>query len=165
MKPTSQNKKARIRPTIVLVSENVYRHPFYFVVGHEWGSEEMLRYFKEEGLSEKSLSDAKPDDGVSGCWRLMTSDSGSERSIIWVRPGFEDRLSILAHEANHLTFHVLESKGVPLNQKTDEAFCYLSEYYFNEMLYLSGHGLLSHYQSKYVPSSRSKTRRKNNSNH
>ena len=57
-------------------------------------------------------------------------------TVIWMGdiPRSPKQISILVHECAHATVHILDSAGVPVKPKTDEALCYLLDHLVQKFL-------------------------------
>lgn len=51
-------------------------------------------------------------------------------ALVWMR---RDDKGVLVHELMHVAWHILSSKGVPLTDDTQEAYCYLIEHLFERL--------------------------------
>lgn len=98
----------------------------------------------------KSLIEAKSDDkidysiidGANGCCISTKFRDGKTGFLIWLRnfsPKRVENLGTVAHEINHLTFSILESKGIPIRKENDEVFCYVHDFYLRSFLYNHKH--------------------------
>lgn len=77
------------------------------------------KYFKDDPMDCDGLA--------RRCYNEIT-----EETVFFVGV-FNNRLSTLVHEINHICFFLLAHVGVPVEPGApNEAFCYLSGYLFNE---------------------------------
>ena len=125
-----------IKKSITLVSENVYRHPCWFVFGYKWDD----KFFQQVRRKDLKLTEAEekqiaPHPGVSGKWVV---NDRTAVSLIWINPESKAPLPVLIHEITHLCVQILCAVGIPINQDTDEALTYLVEYFSNEAFKLMG---------------------------
>lgn len=98
--------------------------PLYFGHVYIFDSKEKLRQ-AEEYLTKK------PADLPSslGCAKHLESTKGEHLFLVGV---FNGETSTLVHELAHITFFILSTAGVPLEEKgTNEAYCYLLDALFD----------------------------------
>src|ERR1043165_9039756 len=56
--------------------------------------------------------------------------------VLWLRrkPRTADQIGTLAHEAGHAAMGILKSRGMSINSKTEEAYCYLQGFLVKSIL-------------------------------
>jgi hypothetical protein len=67
-------------------------------------------------------------DGYNGiCVGLICKETKADAWMIWVssHPDWKT----MSHEASHLVFRILDSRGVKYSSGNDETWCYLHEYF------------------------------------
>ena len=70
-------------------------------------------------------------DGFAGtCIELFNTKTGLTDWFVWIRD--KNDWKTMVHEASHLTFRVLDKRGVKYNSDNDETWCYLHEFFIRE---------------------------------
>lgn len=59
--------------------------------------------------------------------KQLTDTEKDEHHFVMYLPKDCD-ISVVCHEAAHMTFYIMDFVGVPIDDENQEAFCYLQEY-------------------------------------
>jgi hypothetical protein len=110
---------------MVLVSDPVYRSSVLFCVGD--GKALWSRVEKKYG---KLPIENNFDDCRGSCWELKDA-KGHPLWVVWV--GAKTDWKAMVHEASHLTFYILDARGVQYSSEDDEAWCYLHEFWIERL--------------------------------
>ncbi len=74
-------------------------------------------------------------DGYKGmCVELTSKTTNITAWMVWVK--YDKDWKTMVHESAHLTFNVLDARGVGYNSKNDETWCYLHEYFVTEFWHI-----------------------------
>lgn len=67
---------------------------------------------------------------------IFTYNEESNTYTIWLpqEPDTIEREAVLLHEINHAVFYLFNNLGMEHTQASDEAYCYLSEYLYVEIM-------------------------------
>lgn len=67
---------------------------------------------------------------------IFTYNEESNTYTIWLpqEPDTIEREACLLHEINHAVFYLFDNLGIEHTQASDEAYCYLSEYLYVEIM-------------------------------
>ena len=67
---------------------------------------------------------------------VFTYNEESNTYTIWLpqEPDTIAREAVLLHEINHAVFYLFDNLGIEHTQASDEAYCYLSEYLYVEIM-------------------------------
>ncbi len=74
--------------------------------------------------SEHFGLDRADTDSLHGIFRKTSTVNGS----VYLIGQFTPKRSILVHEAAHCAMNILHYVGIPTNEESDEAFCYLLDH-------------------------------------
>lgn len=114
----------------------IYKKYIYVLAGSPKESVEALkeRYEIEDRNAETLIKHLeKHSEGSNG---LFTWDEDSNTYIIWL-PRVPDTIGwegVLLHEINHAVFYLLDKLGMEHTVASDEAYSYLSEYLYVEIM-------------------------------
>lgn len=79
-----------------------------------------------------------PDDDFNGyrgvCTEMVCANTGVIFWLVWVL-GSKDWIT-MTHEAAHLTFNVLDKRGISYNSRNDETWCYLHEFFVKKFWHI-----------------------------
>lgn len=98
-----------------------FRMNCYFCVG--WSKKQIQRYMKDSWKYTSSSWGA-------GKTLWCVCDNGADVVIVWTAP--KEPISSLVHECVHAANIVLEARGQPIDQKSDEVQAYLVEEIFRK---------------------------------
>ena len=107
-----------------VLTDPVYRTEVFFLLGGT--ADELKQYFIE-------LHGWAPDfdETTAGLQhRVVVEEVQNNRFYIWLD---KPEAGNLVHETGHLVFDILRMIGMVSDEKNEEAFCYLQEYYFREI--------------------------------
>lgn len=114
----------------------IYKKYLYVLVGTPKESVDAL--MEQYDLGDKNAETLikhleKHSEGSNG---LFTWDEYSNTYTIWLPrvPDTIGREGVLIHEINHAVFYLLDKLGMEHTQASDEAYCYLSEYLYVEIM-------------------------------
>ena len=110
-----------------LIPENVYRSPILLV-------------FENDPKKAKEFIEKNWHKCPDLCWDVgakTLSKAGEPVVVIWIRN--KNLFPMIFHEIVHAVNEILGTRGIQLNNDTEEAYAYLSEYFANEMLIRLGH--------------------------
>lgn len=85
--------------------------------------EDFLKILKIKFKIDKAQHDS--DGGFN-----VFEQHGQEVCFIWAR---NNDLEVIVHEICHAVHYVLETRGIQLSEKTDEIYCYLSQFLFSNI--------------------------------
>lgn len=114
----------------------IYHKYLYVLVGTPKESVEALieRYdFGESKLETLIEHLEKYSKGSAG---IFSHDESSDTYTIWLakEPDSIAREGVLLHEINHSVFYLLDNLGMEHTKESDEAYSYLSEYLYVEIM-------------------------------
>lgn len=79
----------------------------------------------------KNFKDEVDTDKAAGKFvALIHKVTGAERLIIWFEKYDE---SVILHECLHCAIYLLNNRGIKINSKNDEPFCYYAEWLFRSI--------------------------------
>lgn len=111
---------------------DIYHHKIHFIIGN---SKQALKVL-EKKTSKANVIELKNKDMslYDGYYYLLPNGD----SFIWIRENLDskDFFGIIAHEALHATFSILDIVGIKLSVESEEAFTYLHEYIFNALIWV-----------------------------
>ena len=83
-----------------------------------------------------SIEDYLPDSTTLGMVINLPLNSGRIKRLVYFYIDSQSKQSItttIVHESFHLACNILEYRGIPLSQDSEEAYAYLIEYIFKEL--------------------------------
>lgn len=88
---------------------------------------------------EKNFKNFKPKiikgwDSITSEGRMLKFMGGNIVLVKNKNGNFREFLSILIHEITHVTHYILRDRRIPLNEDTEEIYCYLTEYITEQAL-------------------------------
>lgn len=118
---TKKKKQKLVKSKIYL---GVWDHWFLLLQGCTFN--EALNYVEKEYGAKIPPYEGKEHGGA-----IVSYASG--HFLMWLADGV--KLSTIMHECFHMTFHILERKGMTLSFESEEAFAYTQEFIFKAVLF------------------------------
>ena len=122
-----QSMKVNVLHTIPI---DIYNRDLYLWVG-DW-EKGLLAIGDEMADSGLSKPSDVPTPGERTTGRYVPLDSGD--AFVWIKNdlGFDNTISVLAHELTHATIDIYRDVGIKLSSKSEEAYAYLMGYLMHE---------------------------------
>ena len=114
----------------------IYKKYIYVLVGTPKESVETLMEQYDFGDTNAKILIEHLDKHSNGSNGLFTWNEDSNTYIIWL-PQEPDTIvweGVLLHEINHAVFYLLDKLGMEHTAASDEAYSYLSEYLYVEIM-------------------------------
>lgn len=114
----------------------IYKQYLYVLVGTPKESVEVLMEQYDFGDTNAKILIEHLDRHSKGSNGLFTWNEDSNTYIIWLpqEPDTIKREAVLLHEINHAVFYLLDKLGMEHTIASDEAYSYLSEYLYVEIM-------------------------------
>lgn len=113
-----------------LIHDPVFRSETLFYIADNF--EQVRKHLKSK--HDTSISEEFKFDGHNGCC-IECEDNKTHIFywVIWIRNhDLKNAWKVMVHEANHLTFRILDHRGVKYSSDNDETFCYLHEFFIGK---------------------------------
>ena len=114
---------------------DIYRKSIFFIYS-EWDDviEELLDNFE---LSEDEIHEITDYPNKLGNFEGLTFTLNNGADIIWISSEIQDRselTNIVAHEATHAMFRIMDNIGMKRDDNNEEAFAYLNGWIVQQII-------------------------------
>lgn len=107
------------------IREETWNADFWLVAPAQ--NPELKKFIKKE-FPGATIHEDLDDGGFAGrCFEILDKDGDEVGFVIALRDwdGDPEDYSVLAHECLHAVHYCLSNRGLKLNNKSEEAYCYL----------------------------------------